>query len=386
MGWIIEFIAAVGFMVIAFCTAIWFFAPRPDGADAKSEERETPPNTLSKAIKMTMCHHLGTVATGSLIIAVVQMIRVMLEYAEKKQKELGLSDNPFVKFIFCVLRCCMWCLEKCVRWLNKHVYIQVVISGCWFCTGICKVCRALYNNLGYISMCGYVSTAMLWFGKIAISLSTAAIGVTACEHRELSSVFFPAFVMAVIGFGIAIMFCEVYELVIDTMLMCFCEAKMNNSGCIPSRLESMMEENYQKSKEAAVAEGMARLAAAEAENADSKESKEPQGIELDPVKTKVEEVPTSNGELSKPLLDEMHSKFERYDLDGSNSINSHEELQQLMVNLYFALSTKGIPNVRPEEIASRVESAGDMEKNNWSFDEWSSGVQLKFPEICEYKG
>eukprot|EP00657_Telonema_sp_P-1_P005176 TRINITY_DN22370_c0_g1_i1.p1 TRINITY_DN22370_c0_g1~~TRINITY_DN22370_c0_g1_i1.p1 ORF type:complete len:172 (-),score=43.28 TRINITY_DN22370_c0_g1_i1:82-597(-) len=131
-----------------------------------------------------------------------------------------------------ILRCCLWCLEKCVRWLNKQVYIQTVITGCWFCPGICKVCRALLNNLGYILMCGYVSTAMLWFGKLSIAVGTAAIGVLCLERRELTSVVFPGFLMMMIGFGVALMFCEVYELVIDTMLMCFCEAKMNSSGCI----------------------------------------------------------------------------------------------------------------------------------------------------------
>ena len=82
--------------------------------------------------------------------------------------------------------------------------------------------------------------------------------------------------------------------------------------------------------------------------------------------------------------DQLH--MWRYDLDGSNSINSHEELQQLMVNLYFALSTKGIPTIKPEDIASRVKAAGNMEEQDWSFDQWAKWVQSDFPEICEYKG
>merc|ERR1712072_256013 len=133
--------------------------------------------------------------------------------------------------------------------------------------------------------------------------------------------------------------------------MCFCEAKMNNSGCIPSQLESLMDENYHKAKEQAVAEGMERAAAAaEAEEAES----EPVKQDAPPTSAP----PASDGNLSAALLNEMRSKFERYDLDGSNSINSHEELQQLMVNLYFALSTKGIPTIKPEDIASRVKAAG----------------------------
>ena len=41
-------------------------------------------------------YHLGSIAFGSLIIAIIQIIRVMLEYIDHK---LGKYDNAFVKFI-----------------------------------------------------------------------------------------------------------------------------------------------------------------------------------------------------------------------------------------------------------------------------------------------
>ena len=48
---------------------------------------------------------MGTMAFGALILAIVQMIRVMLEYIESKLKG---KDNPLVKF-----------LMKYVRWLQS---------------------------------------------------------------------------------------------------------------------------------------------------------------------------------------------------------------------------------------------------------------------------
>ena len=41
-------------------------------------------------------YHLGTLAFGSLIIAIIRMIRIMIEYAEAKLKEYH-QDNPLVK-------------------------------------------------------------------------------------------------------------------------------------------------------------------------------------------------------------------------------------------------------------------------------------------------
>lgn len=69
--------------------------------------------------------------------------------------------------------------------------------------------------------------------------------------------------------------------------------------------------------------------------------------------------------MSKELSEMMRDYFNRYDLDGSNTINSTEELKQLCTNLVVKLDLE----MDVAEIDKLVESAGDMEKNNWQFDE-----------------
>ena len=41
-------------------------------------------------------YHTGTLAFGSLIIAIIKMIRLMLQYIQDKLEEKG-ADNPVVK-------------------------------------------------------------------------------------------------------------------------------------------------------------------------------------------------------------------------------------------------------------------------------------------------
>lgn len=106
-------------MVLAFCVCMWFFAPRPEGAEDDSDERELPDGVLGKAIRMTVFCHLGTLATGSLIIAIIRMARIVLEYVDAKQKEYDLENKPIIKYVFCIFRCILWCLEKCARWMSK---------------------------------------------------------------------------------------------------------------------------------------------------------------------------------------------------------------------------------------------------------------------------
>merc|ERR1712086_1244105 len=135
-----------------------------------------------------------------------------------------------------------------------------------------------------------------------------------------------------------------------------------------------MDEGYQNAKQAAVIEANAGAVvdnpAAHAIQADMKKANGPSELQ----------------DLSPALLAEMKNKFERYDLDGSNTINSSDELQQLMVNLYFAISAQGAESITPDVISDRVKDAGDMEANCWTFNQWASWLKSSFPEIARWQG
>ena len=50
----------------------------------------------STIVFRTFRYHLGTLAFGSLIISVIRMIRIMIEYVQRKLEEYG-EDNVVVK-------------------------------------------------------------------------------------------------------------------------------------------------------------------------------------------------------------------------------------------------------------------------------------------------
>lgn len=35
------------------------------------------------------------------------------------------AQNPVARFILCCLKCCFWCLEKFIKFLNRNAYIMV---------------------------------------------------------------------------------------------------------------------------------------------------------------------------------------------------------------------------------------------------------------------
>jgi len=260
--WMAEFMSSVGFMVVAFCFALWFFAPvkrnkEEEDYTPRDGERELATWPIMIGVRLTLCHHLGTVAFGSLIIAIIQMARIALEYIEQQKKQMeasGAVDNEIVNkiwtFIFCCLRCCLWCLEKCMKALNKIAYIATVMNGTWFCSSACHAMGLLILNISWFAVITGISCCMLLFGKFACALITAALCGWWCTYLDLSSILFPTICCFIIGYFIAALFAEVYEMGVDCMLVCFLEVKDlevdGDAVCVPPQLEDQVSMAMEK--------------------------------------------------------------------------------------------------------------------------------------------
>jgi len=84
--------------------------------------------------------------------------------------------------------------------------------------------------------------------------------------------------------------------------------------------------------------------------------------------------------ISDELKNMMRDYFTRYDLDGSGTINSAEELKQLCTNLVVKLEL----DMDVTTIDSHVSSACDMEdkdKGNWNFDKFLDWYLQKFEPL-----
>ncbi len=83
-------------------------------------------NSPSQPIQIVVCnadrYHLGSVALGSFVVSLIQFVRFLLEYLEKKSKiaqaKAGVA-GAFVKYLMCCVNCCMWYLEKVVKFINR---------------------------------------------------------------------------------------------------------------------------------------------------------------------------------------------------------------------------------------------------------------------------
>merc|ERR1711928_305329 len=109
--------------------------------------------------------HLGTVAFGSLILAIIRTIKTILEYIEKKCKKY---NNDLTKCLLCACKCCLWCLEKFMRFINRNAYIMCAIKSTNFCVSAKDAFSLLMRNMMRVVVLNNVTAWLLWFGKMAI--------------------------------------------------------------------------------------------------------------------------------------------------------------------------------------------------------------------------
>lgn len=110
--WTSQFIVAVGQLVVSLSISLWYF----------SRNRKLIGNaTFFRAVFIVSLYHLGTAAFGSLIIAVIKTLRAILTYVEKKAAK---SRQKVVIVVLKMLKCLLWCIEKCMKFINKQAYIQ----------------------------------------------------------------------------------------------------------------------------------------------------------------------------------------------------------------------------------------------------------------------
>ncbi|ERL89403.1 hypothetical protein D910_06771 [Dendroctonus ponderosae] len=224
--WLAFFVSAFGQMTLAQVFAQWYWT-RP--------KRDLPFFALTAAIYRTIRYHLGTLAFGSLIIAICRMIRVMLEYVDKKLKKY---DNAFTRAILCCLKCFFWCLEKFLKFINKNAYIMCAIHGKNFCASAKDAFTLLLNNIVRVFVLDKVTDFLFFLSKLLVTFGVGAIAyvffvtdyISFVDNSEIQYGLAPVVAIMIATYLIATLFFNVYSMAVDTLFLCFLEDSEKNNG------------------------------------------------------------------------------------------------------------------------------------------------------------
>ena len=168
--WIIAFIICVQQFMIATLACMWYYSGQgQEMSDARGEV------SVCSALKWAIWYHVGSIAMGSFLIALITFIRIVFEYIVYQYEKVGDKENAIYKALKCVIRCVLWCLDKYVKFITKNAYIQIALHSEAFCTSAWNAFCLIIRHAGRFGSAGMIGWIMMILGKGTIMGASAAL-------------------------------------------------------------------------------------------------------------------------------------------------------------------------------------------------------------------
>eukprot|EP00124_Ichthyophonus_hoferi_P000579 Ihof_evm13s22 gene=Ihof_evmTU13s22 len=171
--WTVQLLIGLGQYLVAYAIVAWYFSndrETPAWASRRKVVMKTAPYTLFR-------YHLGSVAIGSLLLALFQWIHWLFQLV---RRQTSLQDHKVLIVGHWLAKCfggVLSLLECVIRLINQNAYIEMALYGHGFFPSAKRALELLATNCLSYTTVQYVSDFYLMLGRMAIGLITAyAIG------------------------------------------------------------------------------------------------------------------------------------------------------------------------------------------------------------------
>ena len=241
--WTMNFLSGVGSMTIAGAVCAWYFSQLPEGAANDPEYEKLryggpavdgkPPRQRCVAcasLGRVLRYYLGSVAFGSLLIAIIQAIRLAFVYLQRQMEQAG-KGSVIIRWIFFCVQACLKCVQSIVEAVTTNAYIFVALKGDSFCASGGRVFKLIINHGAVFAAVNVLGTIIVFLGQVVISVVAAAAAYVIVERspqfqpggsEALSATWLPILITLLFAYVTAGAFMSVFDLSIDSVLVCYC--------------------------------------------------------------------------------------------------------------------------------------------------------------------
>ena len=217
--WTFNWIIGVSEVTICGAVAEWYWS---------FEGKKQKPFAVARSLGRTLRYHLGSVAFGSLLLGIIQFIRIIMLYIQSQVKG---KENKFTKIILSIIQCILACFERFIRFLTKNAYVMIAVYGYSFCNSARRAFKIMANNPLRVAALNCVNVFNMFFGKLFITLvTTVGSFVYLKNYTNLNFYFFPLGFIAIWSFVVACIVMSIYDMAVHTILFCFVEDEARNDG------------------------------------------------------------------------------------------------------------------------------------------------------------
>eukprot|EP00747_Dinoflagellata_sp_TGD_P186488 gnl/TRDRNA2_/TRDRNA2_43524_c0_seq1.p2 gnl/TRDRNA2_/TRDRNA2_43524_c0~~gnl/TRDRNA2_/TRDRNA2_43524_c0_seq1.p2 ORF type:complete len:709 (-),score=141.28 gnl/TRDRNA2_/TRDRNA2_43524_c0_seq1:113-2131(-) len=227
--WIVEIATALAQFTIAYSVQLWYFTPYDEGTGHKVDVPYCP---IFRGYRIGLMYHLGSLAFGAFIVAVLRLVRMILGFIAKQAKA---QDNQAAAAMANCLMCCVTCFQRFVEFLNKNAYMDIAINSTTFCTGAYRAMQIIIGEVMGIAVLngacwifvlagvGAITTASTYVVWIMINEVPAFDEISSPQYIEQKE--FVAIVSGILSALVAVAFMIVFDTVADTVLYCYATEK-----------------------------------------------------------------------------------------------------------------------------------------------------------------
>lgn len=220
--WTFHLVVGCQHFVVAGSICRWYFA-RP-----KSSLSSSP---VLSSYWILLRYSFGSIALASLIVSGVKFVRLLFRRMEilVTRCDDGLQNNS------CCCRCCLpvvrgaqvllWVGQKVLTYLNTNAYVEIALTGKSFASSARRAFLVLTGSAVSVTVVNGIADLLLFLSKILIVLITMWTGSQLVRDREpeLTYPWSPLIVSGLAAYFVAHCFLSVYEMAIDSLLICYCE-------------------------------------------------------------------------------------------------------------------------------------------------------------------
>uniref|UniRef100_A0A7S3FVB3 Choline transporter-like protein n=1 Tax=Strombidium rassoulzadegani TaxID=1082188 RepID=A0A7S3FVB3_9SPIT len=239
--WIVAFVIALSQFIIATTACMWYFSG--DGSDSHDGDGNYG---VLMATKWGFSYHMGSVAFGAFLIAVITMIKVIFEYFAKKYESVAGKDNFVFKAVTCCIRCCIWALDSYIKFINENAYIQIALHNSSFCKAAQESFYLMIRHAGRFSSVGVVGWIMTFLGKgVIVGLSMwLTILLVEQSYTQVQQPIVPAVLVGIVAWVIASLFLSIFDYSSLAILHCFIvDQDFGGSAKTPDSLKNFLDFN-----------------------------------------------------------------------------------------------------------------------------------------------
>jgi hypothetical protein len=217
-------------MTIAGVVAGWYFSlNETNNPELEPFTYKRPRFPILSSFWRVLRYHFGSVAFGSLLIAFIQALRILLAYIQRQTKQQT-NDSRLIKFIFCCVQCCLKCLQACVEMVTRNAYIYIAIKGVSFANAGKAVIKLIISNAATIAIVNTLCELIMFLGKALIAAACGWIAYAILDNvprfktggvDEITSTWLIILVTVFFAYAVAASFMMVFDLAVDTVLVCY---------------------------------------------------------------------------------------------------------------------------------------------------------------------